>query len=173
MIKLLDLYQAGQIRPGALEFLYKMMEERQTEPEVNISYKELPSFEHHRAFWTRRPYRFTYLIEPSDYLPRDDLSWQWAGYVSATARNEIGIVLLQAWRGHGIGPQAVQALLERHKPNPAVPSECSGCWLANVAPGNERSRRMFEKLGFRKIQETYALEEGDTHGTEKGPAAPA
>lgn len=173
MIRLIDLYEGVGIRLGALEFLYKLMEERQTEPEVNISHKELPSFEHHRAFWTRRPYRFAYLIEAADFETKNSAQdHPWIGYISTTARNEIGIVLLKGWRGHGFGPEAVRAFIAKHQPNCAVPSEVDGYWLANIAPGNEHSKQMFQRLGFHKISETYALEE-EPHGQETGPAAPA
>jgi RimJ/RimL family protein N-acetyltransferase len=36
-----------------------------------------------------------------------------------------------------------------------------GQFYANINPANEPSRKMFEKLGFRLVQHTYALETGD------------
>jgi RimJ/RimL family protein N-acetyltransferase len=50
----------------------------------------------------------------------------------------------------------------------------NGNWLANVAPANERSRRMFEGLGFRKIQETFEFQkstEEEVHGNAQGTKA--
>lgn len=150
MIALVDVYLAGAangIRPGALEFLYELMKER--DPEINISHSELPSFEHHRQFVTRRPLRLWYLIEtPAPHRV-------WGGYVSATIDNEIGIVLCKAHRGEGFGPQAIRMLIERHRPNPAEATVRNGNWLANIAPANEHSKHVFQKLGFSKIQETY------------------
>ena len=55
MVKLLDIYQGSGIRTGALEFLYELMRER--DPEISISHSTLPTFEQHRQFVTRRPYR--------------------------------------------------------------------------------------------------------------------
>lgn len=177
MIKLLDLYQAGQIRPGALEFLYELMQER--DPEINISHRELPSFEQHRGFVTRRPYRFWYLLAADPQPPRDDgfggqIAFEpvWVGYISATEANEIGVVLRKLYRGRGYGPAAIQQFMQWHRPNPPAESSRNGYWLANIAPGNEHSKHVFEKLGFRKIQETFALEE-EPHGQETGSAAPA
>ncbi len=168
MLKLLDIYQAGAIRPGALEFLYELMKER--EPEINISHRELPSFEQHRQFVTRRPYRFWYLIERAAEGREEPV---WIGYVSATHANEIGIVLRKAYRGNGFGPAAIRQLVALHRPNPPEPGVRSGRWLANIAPMNEHSRHVFEKkLGFRRIQETYQLEE-EHHGHEEAAARSA
>lgn len=168
MIKLVDIYDGARIRDGALEFLYELMKER--EPEINISHRELPTFEQHRQFVTRRPYRFWYLIEAVDFETRNPArDHPWIGYVSATHSNEIGIVLLKDWRGHGFGKLVVQELIALHRPNPAEPSVRTGTWIANVAPANERSRRMFEGLGFRKIQETFEFQspQEEDHGHQE------
>lgn len=147
---LVDLYEGGRIRPLALQFLYDLMRER--EPEINISHREFPTFEQHRAFWTRRHYRLAYLIEIEE-------GPAWAGYVSATQNNEIGIVLKKEWRGKGYGTQAVRELMRLHKPLPAEPSVRNGHWLANIAPGNAASQTMFSRLGFKPIQVTFELGE--------------
>lgn len=156
MISLINMYDEGGGRPvGATEFLYELMKER--DPEINISHKELPTYEEHRRFVHSMPYRLWYLIEQDA---------EWVGYISATANNEIGIVLRKQYRGIGIGPEAVLLLMRAHEPNPHRASLCNGRWLANIAPGNERSRRMFEGLGFRKIQETFALQQEESHGQQ-------
>lgn len=177
VMKLIDIYEGAGIRAGALEFLYELMKER--DPEINISHRELPSFEQHRGFVTRRPYRFWYLIEVPAQAPREGLFGvpiffepTWVGYISATQANEIGVVLYKLYRGRGYGPAAIQQLMQWHHPNPPAESSRNGHWLANIAPQNEHSKRVFHKLGFRKIQETYALEE-EPHGQETGPDAPA
>lgn len=166
VIRLLDIYQGTAIRPNALEFLYELMRER--DPEINISHSTLPSFEQHRQFVTRRPFRLWFLIERA---PVGNEPPAWLGYVSATHRNEIGIVLRRQYRGNGFGPEAVGLLTKIHKPLPAEPSERNGSWLANIAPTNAHSRHMFEKLGFTKIQETFALNEETTNGHEESPEA--
>ena len=152
MIRLLDVYQAGTIRPGALEFLYELMKER--EPEVNISHRAFPSFEQHRQYVTRRPYRFWYLIERQAEGKEEPV---WIGFISATHANEIGIVIRKPFRGNGFGPMAIGQLMLGHKPNPAEPGVRTGNWVANIAPANQHSQRTFAKLGFRKIQETFEL----------------
>jgi RimJ/RimL family protein N-acetyltransferase len=166
VIKLLDVYQAGAIRPGALEWLYDLIKER--DPEINISHSTLPSFEQHRQFVTRRPYRFWYLIEytPEQTEMRPPPAY-FVGYISATHANEIGIVLKKCWRGIGCGPVAIRMLIALHSPNPADASVRNGHWLANIAPANEHSRHVFTSLGFRKIQETFEFQsEENTDGNQ-------
>ena len=158
MIKLVDVYENGKPIPGAIEFLYEIIKER--DPEINISHKALPSFDEHARFVLDRLFRLWYLIEfatPSNIQPT------WVGYVSATHLNEIGIVLRKVYRGQGLGPAAIQRMMAMHRPLPAVKSWRSGCWLANIAPVNEHSKYMFQKLGFSKISETHAFPEEACH----------
>lgn len=162
MIKLVDVYNGGGVKAGVLEFLYELMKER--DPEINISHSTLPTFEQHRQFVTRRPYRCWYLVCVSQgpiagVSGAVEFEPVWTGYVSATHHNEIGVVLLKAYRGRGIGSAAVRALMQLHEPLPAGPSVRNGHWLANIAPRNEHSKHVFEKLGFREIQRTYQLQE--------------
>jgi RimJ/RimL family protein N-acetyltransferase len=144
VIRLVDVYKD---REKAMRFLYELIQERMAEPEVNIS-ATMPTWQQHRQFVCRHPYRYWYLL---------DVEGEWVGYVSATDRNEIGIVLKKAHRGKGYGPQAVKALTAMHKPLPAVPSVRQGKWLANINPKNERSIKMFSGLGFKHLQNTYEL----------------
>lgn len=143
-MKLVDVYRDREV---ATLFLYDLIRERMTEPEVNIS-ATMPTMQEHRKFVASHPYRCWYLIEHDG---------RYIGYVSATDRNEIGIVLAKAHRAAGHGPEAVRMLMEKHKPLVAIPSKRSGRWLANINPANERSIRMFSSLGFELIQHTYAL----------------
>ena len=115
------IYQGGGIRPGALEWLYELIKER--EPEINISHRQLPTFEQHRQFVTRRPYRFWYLIERQAEGKEEPV---WIGYISATGDNEIGIVLRKPFRGCGFGPMAIRLLTQMHRPNPAEPGVRNG-----------------------------------------------
>ncbi len=164
-MNLIDVYQGSGVTTGAIDFLYVLIEQRMTEPEVNIS-ATMPTPEQHRQFVHRRPYRCWYLLEEPAQEARigygglQDVAFvpTWLGYVSATQRNEIGIVLLKEFRGRGFGAQAVRALMAKHEPLPSIPGERRGTWIANVAPGNEYSKHLFEKrLGGRLIQVTYEL----------------
>ena len=160
-IFLLDVYLGHTVRAGAAKFLYELMKER--DPEINISHSALPIYDEHLTFIRSRPFRCWYLIEHRAETPEQAaavggyIAPVWCGYVSATERNEIGIVLRKAWRGKGIGPVAVAALIAKHDPLPADPTKRNGRWLANIAPANEHSKHVFQKLGFIEIQRTYAL----------------
>jgi RimJ/RimL family protein N-acetyltransferase len=59
---------------------------------------------------------------------------------------EIGIHLIAAARGKGIGTRVIEMLIEMH------PGERL---LANIAPGNEASMWLFTGRGFKLIQHTY------------------
>lgn len=168
MISLINLYDdTGAPRKHAEQFLYELMIERQQDPEVNISHQGLPTMAQHEAFVRRKPYRFWYLIDWLQPGPRGDRLW--VGYVSATHNNEIGIIIQRSSRGVGLGPMAVRMFLANHHPEPGMASTRADRWLANVAPGNERSKAMFNKLGFTVIQHTYALPnqfEEERHGNK-------
>ena len=151
-IALQDVYVGRLVRPCAAEFLYELMKER--DPEINISHRALPTFAQHMDFIESRAFRLWYLIDVKEG-PLHRLGW--AGYVSATERNEIGIVLKRSARGMGYGPEAIGELIRTHQPLPGDPATRNGRWLANIAPTNEHSKHVFQKLGFLEIQRTYAL----------------
>jgi RimJ/RimL family protein N-acetyltransferase len=67
----------------------------------------------------------------------------------SVAGNEIGIFILRECQGHGYGPRAIKLLMEKHG---------NIRYLANIAPTNEISIKMFEGLGFKLVQHTYSLE---------------
>jgi hypothetical protein len=54
------------------------------------------------------------------------------------------IFIFKHSQGRGFGPVAVEMMMARHP----------GRILANISPGNDRSRAMFEKIGFTLIQHT-------------------
>lgn len=145
-MRLVDVYDES----SAVAVLWELQVERSKEddPNINISHRVLPPRSKHKAFFNNRPFAHWYLIE---------VEGSWAGYVSVTRRNEIGVMLFRAYRGAGLGPEAVKMLIEMVKPLPAIPSNRSGHFLANINPGNARSIHLFEKLGFEHIQNTYEL----------------
>lgn len=148
-MKLINLYdEHGSPDRAALGFLYELVKLRSSEPLVNISHKALPTWDEHVAFVESHPFRAWEIV--------CDDAGRMIGYVSITARNEIGIVLMPEARGKGIGRAAVQDFLTRHPPLPAVPGERDGRLLANINPKNKRSIALFNDLGFRPIQVTYA-----------------
>lgn len=125
------------------QILWDLLKERT--PEQSISHRGMPSLRQHLKFIDSRPYRIWNVILMQ--LPMAGTE-EVVGSCYLTNQYEIGINVFNAWQNHGIGPWAVNWLIERH------PSERL---LANINPKNERSIRMFEKLGFTHIQNTYEL----------------
>lgn len=155
MIRMLDVYDTWQSE----EFLWELMRQRSQEddPHVNISHREMPSWEEHLNFVESRPYDRWWIIAAS--VPTGPLPFENAGTLSVTYQNEVGIVLARRWRGKGIGKKALQWLLANELPLPAVPAHRLGQFVANINPANERSIRLFTGLGAVHIQNTYAFEE--------------
>ena len=123
-----------------LVFLYKLLEERR--PDENISHKTTPTWREHCKFVESRPYLTWRLIFPV-------LRVEPVGAIYLSRQNEIGIWVLLDERQHGYAEAAVRALIE----------ECEGKrLLANINPANGKSIALFEKLGFRLVQHTYARE---------------
>ena len=119
-----------------VQFLYELLKER--DPVVNISHREMPSFEKHREFVDSLPYKCWYIIHADD----DPI-----GSVYLTHQNEIGIFILKARQGHDYGKQAICLLMNMH---PGMR------FLANINPHNSRSINVFEGLGFNLIQLMFA-----------------
>ena len=148
LVRLVNVYRAGGIRPGAVEFLYRLLEER---PRVaNISHRAMPTMEQHRRFVRSRPYRAWFLVEAA-------APGELVGSVSVTMRNEIGISIRKDRQRKSYARAALRALLATLSPLKGVPSLRRGRFLANVAPENRRAHELFKGLGGRAIQVTYEL----------------
>ncbi len=142
MISLLNAYKV----PEAAPLLYELLLER--DPSVNISHKKMPTWRDHLAFFDSKPYRKWYLAQVDGTT---------VGACYLTKQNEIGIQLFRQHQGKGYGLEAVNALITQHKPLKAIPGKRAGRFIANINPANEKSKRLFQKLGFVHIQETFAL----------------
>jgi len=99
----------------------------------------MPEYSDHCRFWDGKPYVEAQIIEITGYQ---------CGYWYLTHEKEIGIFLRKEARGQGIGPAVVEYISKLHTDTRL---------LANVAPGNPRSQRMFRDAGFTLCQYTYEL----------------
>ncbi len=129
---LTDLY----MYPASWALPYRLLMER--EPHQNISHKVMPTWEKHCAYMRSRPHLHWYAFTSPGGLD--------AGCVYLSKQREIGIGVLKAHRGQGLGKAAVLELMRLHP----------GKFLANIAPANEPSAKLFKSLGFNLIQHTYA-----------------
>ncbi len=136
-LKLLDVYiDVTESIPG----LYNLLLERSGRDDINISHRKVPTFEEHSAFVRSRPYAAWYWIMVEGAS---------RGVIYLTKQDEIGVHVWKDRQGRGIGPAAVEALMAVHK-RPR--------YFANINPANHNSIRMFHRLGFGLVQNTYAKE---------------
>lgn len=117
-------------------FLYRLLKFRPKE--ACISHEEMPTYREHRAFVFERPYTAWYIIT------RNGRS---AGSVYLTNNDEIGVAVVPEHQGEGLASSAIHRLMWLHPRNQ---------YLANVAPDNEASHKLFSKLG-KIIQHTYRI----------------
>lgn len=134
-MKLIDVYEIDRDRAESL--LFNLLAERM--PSQSISHKRMPTHEEHRAFIESRPYLAWYFIEAEGSV---------RGSCYLSKQREIGIFLFQRYQKAGVGTRAVRLLMAKHP----------GKVLANVNPANLASARMFEWMGFKVVQHTYASE---------------
>ena len=128
-------------RSDAAHILWDLLAERPSA--ANISHREMPTWTAHEAFCKAHGYRTWRLIETPHGI---------VGAIYLTMQNEIGIGIFSWAQGKGYGPAAIKMLMEEYGPR---------VYLANISPRNPASRRMFEKMGFAHIQDTFALETGN------------
>lgn len=118
--------------------LFELLAERT--PEQSISHREMPTWDEHCDFVRSKPYRAWYLVELSSVV---------VGTIYLSRQGEIGISIYKAHRRQGHAKQAIKLLMQMHD---------GTRFLANVNPANYASAALWQDMGFRKIQETFALE---------------
>jgi RimJ/RimL family protein N-acetyltransferase len=134
----------------AIHFLYQLLGERPAA--ANISHKAMPSYAEHEDFVRSAPYEAWLLIVHAAL--RDGHQYavfhEPVGACYITKMGEIGIQIAAAHQRKGYARTALNTLIEMHKGRRL---------LANIAPGNEASRKLFASFGFKLIQHTLELEQ--------------
>jgi len=97
----------------------------------------MPSIAEHVAFLRSIPYAAWYIVE-HDHKP--------AGSIYLSKQDEIGIAIHSGFQRLGLAKQAIEELMRQH-PRPR--------YLANIAPLNHMSQKLFAELGFNLIQQTF------------------
>jgi RimJ/RimL family protein N-acetyltransferase len=133
MIEFISVYNERE----ATRILYELLKER--DPDANISHVKMPTFEEHERFVSSKPYFVWNLIKEEG---------AYVGSIYLTRNREIGVFIFRQHQGKGYGKSAVIRFMDI----------VGGSFLANVAPKNERSQKMFESLGGKIVQLTYKLE---------------
>ena len=122
----------------ALKVLWNLLEERP--PEANISHSgHLPEWTDHQVHVEYHDHLGWYLIMAEGVA---------VGSVYITKKGEIGIAILKDHQRKGYAKAGIDAVMQMH------PRER---YLANVAPGNHRSHKLFTQLGGTIIQSTYEI----------------
>lgn len=128
--------------PGqSIPFLYRLLKERP--PEANISHRSMPALENHKSFILAHPYTAYYLVFP-------EAKGDPVGSIYLTKQDEIGIAIAAEHARKGYAVAAIQALMKKHPRKK---------YLANIAPMNDPSHKLFQGMGFELIQMTYAIHE--------------
>jgi len=133
---------------GHVQFLYSLVLER--EPGTWISTKEPPSYHTHAYFVTHHPYRYWWIIEQGGNL---------IGSLYFGNDNSIGVAIAKRFQRRRFAFIAIKMAMSAHPPLPGIPSVRPACYVANVAPHNQASAELFEKLGFKLLQMTYGREQ--------------
>lgn len=144
----MELYNIKECQPDAVEVLWDLLVERPAY--ANISHNAKMDRNRHVAFVTAHPYREWCLIMVDN---------KWVGSVYITHQNELGIFILKAHHRKGYARQAIDMMMQRHPRD---------YYLANVAPGNHPSHRLWESFENHAIcQITYRITRGEDHGSTK------
>lgn len=142
MITLINIYQ----EENRHAILYSLLSERTTDQ--SISHKAMPTYQEHVDFVDSKPYYVWCFVHSSD---EDD----YVGAVYIGKHNELGVFIFQIYQRKGYGSAAIKSLISQFEPLPAIRSVRAGNFIANISPHNTASKKMFEALGFERIQETY------------------
>ena len=110
-----------------LLFLYRILGERK--PHQAISHRKMPTFEQHREFVSRRPYK-EWLIAYNNGK---------VGSVYLSEQDEIGLFVLEEHQNKGLGGEILDCFLS---------SGLSNVYYANINPLNFKSINFFKKHGF-------------------------
>jgi len=129
--------QLKKVNKSHYRFLYDLLKER--DPRINISHKEMPTYEEHVKFVMSKPYSKWYIIE---------FKGKMVGTTYLSKNNEIGIFIKKRFQRGEIGKSALEMLIKK---NPR------SRYLANINPKNKNSINFVKRNGFKLIQHTFEL----------------
>jgi len=125
------------------DFLFELLKKRKH----NISHLSMPTRNEHNKFVVNHPYRVWYLIERNN---------QYIGSIYILQNNCIGVDILND--GYEILSTVFNFIYSRFKPLKEIRSERPRNFFINVSPNNKKIKSELDKIGFKKIQVTYALD---------------
>jgi hypothetical protein len=111
-----------------------------------ISHKSMPNFRQHKAFVFSHPYRVWYLIKAEEGF---------VGSIYLMKNNTIGVSTAKGAERY-MKP-AIERLVRKHKPLPAVRSVRGPDFDFNVLPSNKKLISILQSMGAHLAQITYEL----------------
>jgi RimJ/RimL family protein N-acetyltransferase len=145
MIRLVSIGQYDH--KTATDITWQLLQERPVE--ARISHDGKTRRPEHNAFVSHHPYRCWFLIENEDK--------EVVGAISLSWKNEIGIAILKAHAGRKYAKQAIEEVMKHLPPLPPKNGNIPATYVANVAPGNKASIKLFQSLGAKVVQQTFQL----------------
>ena len=112
----------------------------------NISNICLPTYKEHKKFVENHPYRYWYLILNEQ---------KYIGTIYVTFENVIGINIIISSRELYI--EAMNSLINSHKPLEEIKSIRNKCFVINVNPNNKTLIDAIKLLELTHIQNTYIV----------------
>ena len=137
MIKIFKQIKFKRVSKTDHDFLYLLLEHR--DPKENISHKQMPTFKQHEKFIDSKPYKKWFIIK------LDKIS---IGSIYLSYQNEIGFFLKNEYNIKSIGGYILNKFINE---NPQKN------FFVNINPRNKKSIFLFQKNGFKLIQNTYKL----------------
>jgi hypothetical protein len=126
-----------------LLYLYKSLKNRK----FNVSNIKTPSFDEHKNFVLKHPYRVWTIIKISQKL---------VGTIYIQKDNSIGIHVDKNCSQYI--PKILKKVFQTWNPLPPIKSVRSSKFLINVASEDYSTARTLEKFGAKKIQTTYRFD---------------
>ena len=123
------------------EYLYELLEQRPAY--ANISHEGMPTYDAHLEYIATRGFG-TLNIWEVVFLNNRPI-----GVYYITHQNEIGIQIDEKYKQLGIAFEVLSRICKKYP---------SSRFMANIAPENKESKKLFTKLGFKCIQHTYRLD---------------
>ena len=112
----------------------------------HISHISLPTYKEHKNFVENHPYRFWYFILNDE---------KYIGVIYVTFENVIGINTIISSKELYIN--AIEAIINTHKPLEEIKSVRNKFFVINVNPNNKTLIEAIKLIGLSHIQNTYIL----------------
>ncbi len=126
--------------------LYDLFIQRPSQ--TKISAKDTLTFEEHKKFVERHPYRYWFLIK---------IKASYVGTVYVTYDNHIGISLREEFQE--LFEDVISYILKNFDPLPALPSSRPSGFNINVSANNKKYLKKLAQLGISPYQLTFKLAE--------------